>query len=156
MRAWIEHGYKLLKSAGWHWDQTRMTDCDRAERLWLVLAVATRYVLAVGGDFEARQEVPVETIPELAPAAATGSAAGTTTVGSVNVLSTGTLTLTGGALRTFAINSGINADGTFTFNNITSVSPTASQTWVINGSGSTFNSALSVPVATAATKKQAP
>ena len=46
-----------------------MTDCDRAERLWLVLAVATRYVLAVGGDFEAAQEVPVETIPELAPAA---------------------------------------------------------------------------------------
>jgi hypothetical protein len=77
MRAWIEHGYKLLKSAGWHWDQTRMTDCDRAERLWLVLAVATRYVLAVGGDFEATQEVPVETIPELAPAATTGSPAGT-------------------------------------------------------------------------------
>ena len=76
MRAWIEHGYKLLKSAGWHWDQTRMTDCDRAERLWLVLAVATRYVLAVGGDFEAGPEVPVETIPELAPAA-TGGTAGT-------------------------------------------------------------------------------
>ena len=72
MRAWIEHGYKLLKSAGWHWDQTRMTDCDRAERLGLVLAVATRYVLAVGGDFEASQEVPVETIPELAPAARRG------------------------------------------------------------------------------------
>ena len=77
MRAWIEHGYKLLKAAGWHWDQTRMTDCDRAERLWLVLAVATRYVLAVGGDFEASQEVPVETIPELAPAGATGGTAGT-------------------------------------------------------------------------------
>ncbi len=54
-----------------------MTDCDRAERLWLVLAVATRYVLAVGGDFEATQEVPVETIPELAPAATVGSPAGT-------------------------------------------------------------------------------
>ena len=53
-----------------------MTDCDRAERLWLVLAVATRYVLAVGGDFEAGPEVPVETIPELAPAA-TGGTAGT-------------------------------------------------------------------------------
>jgi hypothetical protein len=77
MRAWIEHGYKLLKSAGWHWDQTRMTDCDRVERLWLVLAVATRYVLAVGGDFEATQEVVVETIPELAPAVAQGGPAGT-------------------------------------------------------------------------------
>ena len=76
MRAWIEHGYKLLKSAGWQWQKTRMTDCDRAERLWLVLAVATQYVLAVGGDFEAGPEVPVETIPELAPAA-TGDTAGT-------------------------------------------------------------------------------
>jgi hypothetical protein len=69
MRSWIEHGFKLLKSAGWRWQMTRMTDCDRAERLWLVLAVATRYVLAVGGDFEDSQEVPVETIPEMAPAA---------------------------------------------------------------------------------------
>jgi Transposase DDE domain len=74
MRAWIEHGFKLLKSAGWQWQATRMTDCARAERLWLVLAVATRYVLAVGGDFEAVQEVPVETIPEIAPAAETGTA----------------------------------------------------------------------------------
>jgi hypothetical protein len=70
MRAWIEHGYKLLKSAGWQWQTTRMTDGRRAERLWLVLAVATRYVLAVGGDFEGAQEVPVETIPELTAAGA--------------------------------------------------------------------------------------
>jgi hypothetical protein len=67
MRAWIEHGYKLLKSAGWQWQATRMTDCDRAERLWLVLAVATCYVLAAGGGYESAQEVPVETIPEMAP-----------------------------------------------------------------------------------------
>ena len=76
---------------------------------------------------------------------------GTTTVGSVNVLSTGGLTLNGGALRIFTINGGINADGAFSFNNITSVSPSASQSWVINGSGSAFNSPLSVPPASAAT-----
>lgn len=76
MRAWIEHGFKLLKSAGWQWQATQMTDCGRAERLWLVLAVATRYVLAVGGDFEATQEMPVATIPELAPTAATAGTAG--------------------------------------------------------------------------------
>jgi hypothetical protein len=76
MRAWIEHGFKLLKSAGWQWQTTRMTDCGRAERLWLVLAVATRYVLAVGGESEAGQEVPVETISEMAPAAAKGGTAG--------------------------------------------------------------------------------
>ena len=50
MRSWIEGGFKLLKSGGWEWQATRMTDPDRVERLWLVLAVATLYVLAVGGE----------------------------------------------------------------------------------------------------------
>ena len=50
MRSWIEGGFKLLKRGGWQWQATRMTDPDRVERLWLVLAVATRYVLAVGGE----------------------------------------------------------------------------------------------------------
>ena len=76
MRAWIEQGFKLLKSAGWHWPATRMTDCGRAERWWLVLAVATRDVLAVGGDFEADPEVPVETLPERTPAVAQGGTTG--------------------------------------------------------------------------------
>ena len=76
---------------------------------------------------------------------------GLTTVGTLNVLSTGNLTLSGGSLRNFTINSGINADGPFTFNSITNVIPAATQSWVINGAGSTFNSPLSVPVLTAAT-----
>ena len=50
MRSWIEGGYKLLKSGGWEWQATRMTDPDRVARLWLVLAVATRYVVAIGGE----------------------------------------------------------------------------------------------------------
>jgi hypothetical protein len=50
MRSWIEAGYKLLKCGGWPWQATRMTDPDRVERLWLVLAVATRYLMAVGGE----------------------------------------------------------------------------------------------------------
>ena len=62
MRAWIEHGFKLLKSQGWQWQMTRMTDPDRASRLWLVLAVATRYVLAVGGEADAA-DTEVETLP---------------------------------------------------------------------------------------------
>ena len=66
MRAWIEHGFKLLKHGGWQWQETRMTDPERASRLWLVLAVATRYVLAVGGEAESA-EMEVETIPEMVP-----------------------------------------------------------------------------------------
>ena len=85
------------------------------------------------------------------PTAAPTLPAGTTTVGTINVLSAGDLTLNGGALRNLTINGGINADATFTFNNILNVSPSASQSWVINGSGSAFNSPLSVPVLTAAT-----
>jgi hypothetical protein len=40
-RMWIEEGFKALKSGGFHWERTRMTDPARAERLWLVLALAT-------------------------------------------------------------------------------------------------------------------
>ena len=78
MRAWIEHGFKLLKHGGWQWQMTRMTDPDRASRLWLVLAVATRYVLAVGGEADAA-EMPVETLPELAPTSRTTRTAGRVT-----------------------------------------------------------------------------
>jgi len=62
MRAWIEQGFKLLKHGGWQWQMTRMTDPDRASRLWLVLAVATHYVLAVGGEADAG-DTEVETLP---------------------------------------------------------------------------------------------
>lgn len=47
-RAWIEQGFKDLKRGGWHWQQTRMQAPERAERLWLVLAVATLWTVSVG------------------------------------------------------------------------------------------------------------
>lgn len=53
MRAWIENGFKRLKSAGWQWQYTRMDDPQRAERLWLALAVATWWLLSVGGQSDA-------------------------------------------------------------------------------------------------------
>lgn len=49
-RMWIERGFKVLKSGGWQWHQTRMTDADRAGRLWAVLAVATIWAVEVGGE----------------------------------------------------------------------------------------------------------
>jgi hypothetical protein len=57
LRAWIEQGFKMTKRGGWQWQRTRMTDPQRAARLWLAVAVATLWLLSVGGMAE-------ETIPE--------------------------------------------------------------------------------------------
>lgn len=53
MRSWIEGGFKDTKRGGWQWHQTKMVDPARAERLWLAIAVATVWVLSVGGEADA-------------------------------------------------------------------------------------------------------
>jgi len=58
LRAWIECGYKDMKRGGWHWEQTKMADPARAERLWLALAVATLVVVSVGVHAEATAPQP--------------------------------------------------------------------------------------------------
>lgn len=63
LRAWIEQGFKITKRAGWQWQRTRMSDPQRAARLWLAVAVATLWLLSVGG--EAEDAVPVGTLPTL-------------------------------------------------------------------------------------------
>jgi len=65
MRAWIEAGFKDIKRGGWSWHHTRMTDPARAERLWLVIAVATIWVLSLGGYAEV--EVAACSLPYLPP-----------------------------------------------------------------------------------------
>ena len=52
LRAWIELGFRALKSMGWHWERTRRTDPTRVARHWLVLAVATLWTLATGTRVE--------------------------------------------------------------------------------------------------------
>jgi hypothetical protein len=64
LRAWIEQGFKIIKRAGWQWHRTRMTDPQRAARLWLAVAVATLWLLRVGGEAEAT--TPVATFLPLA------------------------------------------------------------------------------------------
>ena len=64
VRAWIEQGFKALKGGGFRWDRTRMRDPERVNRFWLVLAVTTLWLVAVGGAAEDRQA------PRAAPAAA--------------------------------------------------------------------------------------
>ncbi len=53
MRSWIEGGFKDIKRGGWQWHQTKMTDPARAARLWLAMAVATLWVVSVGGEADA-------------------------------------------------------------------------------------------------------
>jgi hypothetical protein len=52
LRVWVEVGFRALKGIGWQWQRTRRTDPDRVARHWLVLAVATLWVLATGTRVE--------------------------------------------------------------------------------------------------------
>ena len=63
VRAWIEQGCKITKRAGWQWQRTHMTQPDRAARLWLAVAVATLWLLSVGG--EAEETIPASTVPDV-------------------------------------------------------------------------------------------
>ena len=60
LRAWIEQGFKVTKRAGWQWHRTRMSDPERAARLWLAVAVATLWLLSVGGA--ADETIPASTL----------------------------------------------------------------------------------------------
>lgn len=64
LRAWIEQGFKRIKRGGWQWQYTRMDDPTRAERLWLAVAVATWWLLSVGGESD--EKIPsatMDTVP---------------------------------------------------------------------------------------------
>jgi len=63
LRAWIECGFKHTKRGGWQWQATRMTDPRRAERHWLVMAVATLWAVSVGGEVDA--QLPASTLAPL-------------------------------------------------------------------------------------------
>jgi hypothetical protein len=64
LRMWIEHGYRQFKSGGWQWQKSRITDPDRASRVWLAMAVATLWVVLMGGQEEA-DDGPAETLSAL-------------------------------------------------------------------------------------------
>jgi hypothetical protein len=63
LRAWIEQGFKDSKRGGWQWQHTRMEDPERAERLWLAIAVATLWLLRVGGSVRGCETAPAEPMP---------------------------------------------------------------------------------------------
>jgi hypothetical protein len=64
LRMWIEHGYEQFKSTGWGWQKTRVSDPDRVGRMWLAIALATFWVVAVGGEHD-HDEGPRETLSDL-------------------------------------------------------------------------------------------
>jgi hypothetical protein len=65
MHSWIEGGFKDTKRGGWQWHQTKMVDPARAERMWFAIAVATLWVLSVGGEADAT--LPVSGLEALPP-----------------------------------------------------------------------------------------
>lgn len=50
LRASTECVYRDFKSDGWQWQNTRTADPQRAERLWLAMAVATLWMVILGGE----------------------------------------------------------------------------------------------------------
>jgi hypothetical protein len=70
LRAWIEQGFKRSKRGGWQWQHTRMDDPERAERLWMAIAIATWWLLSVGGEAEAEADAPLGIIEPSAPGSA--------------------------------------------------------------------------------------
>ena len=62
----IEQGCKITKRGGWQWQRPRMSDPQRAARLWLAVAVATLWWLSVGGMTE--ETLPASTLLPLASA----------------------------------------------------------------------------------------
>jgi hypothetical protein len=60
LRAGIETGFKYTKRGGWHWEQTKMKDPLRAERLWLAMAVATLMIVSLE---TVQPSIPFPTLP---------------------------------------------------------------------------------------------
>lgn len=56
IRFWIECGFKDVKRGGLRWEQTKMTEPTRAERLWLVMAVALIWLVSVGGEAQEQEQ----------------------------------------------------------------------------------------------------
>jgi len=63
LRSWCEQGFKVFKRGAWQWNSSRMSEPGRVERLWLALAVATLWMVSVGGALE--DELESVGLPEL-------------------------------------------------------------------------------------------
>jgi hypothetical protein len=94
----IEPQFKCIKRAGWQWQRTRMTQPARAARLWRAVAVATRWLLSVGGLAE--ETIPASTLLDItAPLVAQRRQRRATRLRSVSIFRRGWITMLVALLR---------------------------------------------------------
>lgn len=58
MRAWIEHGFKKIKSGGLQWTRTRITSPDRVSKVWLAISLSLVWLFCLGTKEEDQLEIP--------------------------------------------------------------------------------------------------
>ena len=63
LRAWIAPGFTMTNRGGGQWPRTRMSEPERAARLWWAVAVAPLWLRSGGG--EAAASVPPSTLPDV-------------------------------------------------------------------------------------------
>jgi hypothetical protein len=51
-RAWVQQGFKVIKSGALPWQRTRRTKPERAERLWLAITVSVPWLVVIGAAVE--------------------------------------------------------------------------------------------------------
>jgi len=71
-RAWIEQGFKVIKSGALQWQHTRMKESGRAERLWLAIAISILWLVVIGAQVEGDERR--ETLGRLPQGATEGQA----------------------------------------------------------------------------------
>jgi hypothetical protein len=65
LRPSTECVYRDIKSDGWQWHNTRLLSPQRAERLWLAIAVSTLWMVILGGEAETQSPLPdLEQLPK--------------------------------------------------------------------------------------------
>jgi Transposase DDE domain len=64
LRMWIEQGFKTVKSAGCDWEHSRITDPARAERMWLVYALAALWFHAIATIIEVKPQEIASVFPK--------------------------------------------------------------------------------------------
>lgn len=105
MRSWIECLFKDAKRGGWQWHQTKMIDPLRAERHWLCIAVATLWLVSVGG--QSNPNLPSSSLPDMSVDDSHNTVPSSPTVRSLSCFRRGFITIIANLLNNFKIPFGL-------------------------------------------------